>query len=152
MYRRVCLIGTKTNRWKNEDILEGVNEQGCDMRMYSHRHSNTLRQRGTRMYTTFSGILIDIRNTLRQRETRMYTTFSSILIDLRISFDKEKRGCVWDSQVFSSTFEYPSTKRNEDVYDILRYSHRHSNILRQRETRMCMAFSGILIKHSKYLR
>ena len=95
------------------------------------------------------------------------TLFSGILIDIRIPFDKEKRGCVWHSQVFSSTFEYPSTKRNEDklrcsqvfsstfeysstkrnedVYDILRYSHQHSNTLRPRKTRMCMAFSGILI-------
>jgi len=89
---------------------------------YSHRHSNTL----------------------RQRETRMCMAFSGILIDIRIPFDKEKRGCIWHSQVFSSTFENPSTKRNKDVYGILRYSHRHSNTLRQKETRMCMAFSGIL--------
>jgi len=68
-----------------------------------------------------------------------------ILIDIRITFDKEKRGCVWHLQVFSSIFELPSTKRNEDVYDISRYSHRHSNYLRQRETRMYMASSGILI-------
>jgi len=72
-------------------------------------------------------------------------TFSGILIGIRIPFNKEKRGCVRHSQVFSTIFEYPSTKRNEDVYDILRYSHRHSNTLQQRETRMCTTFSGILI-------
>ena len=57
----------------------------------------------------------------------MRMAFSGILTDIRIPFDKEKRGWVWHSQVFSSTLEYPSTKRNEDVYDILKYSHRHSN-------------------------
>jgi hypothetical protein len=95
----------------------------CGILRYSHRYSNTL----------------------LQRETRMCMAFSGILIDIRILFDKEKRGCVWYSQVFSSIFEYFSTKSNEDVYDILRYSHWYLNTLRQRETRMCMTFSGILI-------
>jgi len=38
-----------------------------------------------------------------------------------------------------------SIMRNEDVYDIFRYSHRYSNHIHQGEMRMCMTSSGILI-------
>jgi len=75
----------------------------------------------------------------------MCMTSSGILINIWITFDKEKRGCVWHLQVFSLIFELPSIKRNEDVYDFFRYSHRYSNHLPQRETRMCVTSSGILI-------
>jgi hypothetical protein len=60
---------------------------------------------------------------------------SGILIDIRITFDKETPRYVWYLQVFSSTFELHSTKRNEDIYDIFRYSLWHSNYLRQKEKR-----------------
>jgi hypothetical protein len=135
------------------------NEDVYDILRYSHRHLNTLRQREMRMCMTFSGILINIRIPF-DKEKRGCVWHSQVfssafeypsikrnedVYDIRIPFDKEKRGCVWHSQVFSSTFEYPSTQRNEDVYDILRYSHRNSNTLRQRETRICMTLSGILI-------
>ena len=143
------------------------NEDVYDIFRYSHRHSNHLRQRETRMCMTSSGILIQYSNYLRQKETRTYIMSSGILIIIWITFDKEKRGCVWHLQVFSSTFESHSTKRNEDVYDIFRYSnsifespstkrnediyavfrysYHYLNHLRQRETRMCMTSSGILI-------
>jgi len=84
-------------------------------------------------------------NHLRQRETRTCMMSSGILMDIRITFDKEKRGHVWCLQVFSLIFELPSTKRNQDMYDVFRYSHRYSNHLRQRETRTGMMSSGILI-------
>jgi hypothetical protein len=73
--------------------------------------------------TLFSGILTTVRITLDKEKRGQATLFSGILIDIRIPFDKEKRECVWHSQVFSSALEYPSIKRNEDVYGILRYSH-----------------------------
>jgi hypothetical protein len=39
-------------------------------------------------------------------------------INIRITFDKEKRRHVCCFQVFSLIFELPSTKRNENMYDV----------------------------------
>jgi len=77
-------------------------------------------------------------NHLQQRETRTCMMSSGILINIRITFNKGKEGHVRCLQVFSSIFESPSTKRNDDMYDVFRYSHRYSNHLRQRETRTNM--------------
>jgi len=56
--------------------------------------------------------------------------FSGILIDIQITFDKSKRryrkyasGILIDILIIFK-------KRNQDVYGIFRYSHRHSNNLR----------------------
>jgi len=68
---------------------------------------------------------------------------SGILINIRFTFNKEKRGHVRYLQVLSSTFETPSTKRNEDMKDVLRYSQRYSKYLLTRETKTCMMASGI---------
>jgi hypothetical protein len=99
------------------------NEDMNDVLRYSHRHSNYL----------------------QQRETRTCRMFSGILIDIGITFNKDKPSHVRCLQVFSSTFELPSTKRNKVMYDVFRYSHRHSKYLRQRETKSCLMSSGILI-------
>ena len=79
-----------------------------------------------RSYSKYaSGILIDIRITFDKEKSSYIKYASGILIDIRNTFNKEKQEHVWCLQVFSSMFEIPSTKRNEDMYDVFRYSHRY---------------------------
>jgi hypothetical protein len=133
---------------------------------YFHQRLNHVQQRETKTYRMTSGILIDIQITFnkeqwilvcslqpfssmfkyyRHGETKTCMMFPGILIDMCITFNKEKRRHVWCPQEFSSIFESPSPRSKDDMYNLFRYSHPHSNHLRQWETKTHIMTSGILI-------
>jgi hypothetical protein len=133
-----------------------------DIFMYSHFNSNIIIIREKKLCTLSSCILISTRINYDKRTEDMYDIFirfeynykekrghvwclQVFSLNIRIIFDKEKRGHVWCLQVFTLILELSSTKRNEAMYDIFRYSYQYLNYLRQRETRTCMMSSGILI-------
>ena len=161
------------------------NEDMYDLFRYSHFDSITFRKRETKTCMMSSGILTQFDLPSTKRNEDMYDVFK-YSHSIRFTFDKEERRHVWclqvfsfDSmtlqhekrrhvwclQVFSLRFDYLSTKRNEDMYDVFRYSHsirftfdkeerRHvwcpqvfsldSIYLRQRGTKTCMMSSGTL--------
>ena len=71
---------------------------------------------------------------------------TTILTTVRITFDKEKRRCVWYLQVFSLRFKLPSIKRNEDAYGMLQvFSSIFESPSTKEERSYTQYASGILI-------
>jgi hypothetical protein len=70
------------------------------------------------------------------------TTFKKII---RTYYDKRNECTHRNIQVFSSAFEYITTRETNIYRDPFRYCHQHSNTLRQEKQLYTKMLSGILI-------